>query len=54
MNVRNPSIRDDILKTFSESWNFIYAGLAGHCQRCIITGQFGKTDSNSIGMNGLL
>ena len=52
-HVMNPPIRDNILKRFGVSWKFIYAGLAGHCRRRIITQEFGEPDGNSIGMNGL-
>lgn len=51
--VRNPSVRDEILRNFGESWKFVYAGLAGYCRRRIITQDFGEPDANSVGMNGL-
>ena len=28
-HIRNPSIRDNILKQFAESWKFIFADIAG-------------------------
>ena len=51
--VKNPPVRDDILRKFGESWKFIYAGLAGRCRSCVITQEFGEPDSNAVGMYGL-
>ena len=51
--IRNPPVRDESLTKFGESWNFIYAGLAGCCRRRIITQEFREPHSNSVGMNGL-
>ena len=52
-HVRNPPVRDEILKKFGESWRFVYAALAGCCRRQIITHEFGEPDCNAVGMNGL-
>lgn len=51
-HIQNPSIREEILSRFSESWKFVHAHLAGKCRRQVVVEAFGEPEVNAIGLDG--